>query len=225
MTAKERLQQIKALFLGEVPAIPATPAAPVVPVAAMAKSYKLYDGTEISVAQAGDMPAIGDAVTINGAPPAPGEYKLEDQSVLVVDAAGLIVEIKPAAPVTTDLSQTIEPAVPVVVAPQVPVQASEVNEKFAAAEAKVSSLEKTIGEYQAKFEAQEKLIQQHEEQLSKQGKTLQDLFDLVEEISVTPTAEPKTLTEAQQVKLSRQSKREDKINRFAEARKAIKATN
>lgn len=83
MTAKEILLKIKAAFNGEPPAPPAPPTP-------TAKTYKLKEGTEISIAQAGETPAVGDMVTIGGAPAPEGVHTLEDGSTITVDATGTI---------------------------------------------------------------------------------------------------------------------------------------
>lgn len=89
MDKKELLKKIRAAFLGE--AVPPPPPAPPAPPAPTAKTYKLQDGvTEISITQAGDVPAIGDAVTMGGAPAPANTYTLSDGATIVVDASGMI---------------------------------------------------------------------------------------------------------------------------------------
>lgn len=86
MTAKEILLKIKAAFEGPMPApAPAAPAP--VPVA---KTYTLTDGTVLSINQAGEIPAIGDMVTVGGVPAPANTYTLPDGATIVVDATGLI---------------------------------------------------------------------------------------------------------------------------------------
>ncbi len=88
MTAKEILLKIKAVF--DAPAVPPV-APPPAPPAPVAKTYKLQDGvTEISITQAGEMPAIGDTVMIGGSPAPANTYTLQDGATIVVDATGLI---------------------------------------------------------------------------------------------------------------------------------------
>lgn len=100
MTLKERFLKIKAAFDGTPPAPPAPPSpAPNPPAPAAGKTYKLQDGvTEISISQAGDLPAAGDMVTINGAPAPANTYTLSDGSTIVVDATGMITSYTAAAP-------------------------------------------------------------------------------------------------------------------------------
>ena len=105
MTLKERFLKIKAAFDGTPPAAPAQPAAaaappaapPAPPTAPAGKTYKLQDGTEISISQAGDLPAAGDMVTINGAPAPANTYTLSDGATITVDATGAITAYMPAA--------------------------------------------------------------------------------------------------------------------------------
>lgn len=120
MTAKEILVKVKALFAGEVPAPPpVNPPAPApAPAPAAGKTYKLQDGvTEISISQAGDLPAAGDMVTMNGAPAPANTYTLQDGSSIVVDATGMITAYTAAAP----------PAPPPAPAPPQPVTLSEMT--------------------------------------------------------------------------------------------------
>jgi hypothetical protein len=113
MTLKERFLKIKAAFDGTPPAPPAPPANPNPPAPPAGKIYKLQDGTEISISQAGDMPAAGDMVTINGAPAPANTYTLEDGSTIVVDATGMITVYTAAA---------APPAPPAPAAPAAPPQ-------------------------------------------------------------------------------------------------------
>lgn len=92
MTPKEIFAKIKDAFNTPV-AVAAAPPAPPVPVV---KSYKLQDGTEISIMQAGDTPAAGDMVTINGVAAAEGLYTMEDGSSITVDATGMVTLYTPA---------------------------------------------------------------------------------------------------------------------------------
>lgn len=91
--AKDILLKVKAVFDGTMPAPvpPVVPAAPAALATPTAKVYKLQDGiTEITINQAGDTPAVGDTVTIAGAPAPANTYTLSDGATVVVDAAGAI---------------------------------------------------------------------------------------------------------------------------------------
>jgi hypothetical protein len=93
MDIKQLLKDIKAKFNGEVtpPTAPVVPAAPAALATPTIKAYKLQDGvTEILISQASDVPAIGDAVTIGGAPAPANTYTLQDGATIVVDATGAI---------------------------------------------------------------------------------------------------------------------------------------
>lgn len=94
MTAKEILLKIKTAF--DTPVVPPVPAAPAAPVAS-AKTYKLQDGTEISITQAGETPAAGDSVMIGGVPAPANTYTLEGGATIVVDATGMITLYTPVA--------------------------------------------------------------------------------------------------------------------------------
>lgn len=93
MNAKDILAKVKAMF--DLPIAPA----PVAPLIA-ATAYKLKDGTEISITLTGSAIAVGDMVTVAGAPAPAGDYELEDGSVLTVDATGAITAIVELAPIT-----------------------------------------------------------------------------------------------------------------------------
>lgn len=137
MTLIERFKLIKAAFDGTPPAAPAQPAAaaappapPAPPAAPAGKTYKLQDGTEISISQAGDLPAAGDMVTINGAPAPANTYTLEDGSTITVDATGAITAYTPvaAAPAPPPPAAPAAPAAP----PQpVTLSAEQVRDMYA----------------------------------------------------------------------------------------------
>lgn len=98
MTLKERFLKIKAAFDGTPPMPAPNPAPPAPPAPTAGKTYKLQDGvTEISITQAGELPATGDMVTINGAPAPANTYTLSDGSTIVVDATGMITTYTAAA--------------------------------------------------------------------------------------------------------------------------------
>jgi len=114
--AKEILEKIRAIFDGMPPAPPAPPAPPLPPPGV---DYTLNDGTKITIQQKGDVPAVGDICTINGAPAA-GMYVLADNSTLTTDATGAITAITPGTPVTVDpndMGKNTPPAPPAPVVP------------------------------------------------------------------------------------------------------------
>jgi hypothetical protein len=101
---KEIWEGVKAAFNTPVPAPAPAPPAPAptpAPAAMAAKTYKLHDGTEISISQAGELPAVGDLVTIAGVPALANTYTLEDGATITVDATGAITvyTAAPAPPV------------------------------------------------------------------------------------------------------------------------------
>ena len=180
MNAKldELFKKIKAEFktaFDLAPAVitPAAPAAPAILAAPVAKDYTLLDGTVISVTQAGDVPAVGDTVTVAGAPAPDGVLSLEDGSTLTV-MAGVITEVGAAAPVTTDLAG----------APPVPT----LEERIAAIEAAIARATQPA-HMSAEDVATIKKIKDENEALVK---TVGDLFGLIEQIGAEPTAEPVT---------------------------------
>lgn len=123
-TINKILDSVKAKFFTPAPAPVVAPAAqaapaPAAPAVPAAKSHKLKDGSEISIAQAGEAPAVGDSVTVAGAPAPAGDVVLEDGSTISIDAAGKISAITPAAPVTNDLGANggVPVAAPAVIVP------------------------------------------------------------------------------------------------------------
>lgn len=105
MTAKEILAKIKAAFDGAFPpaAAPALPAAPA-DTPAPGTVYTLQDGSQISVTQAGSLPAPGDMVTVAGAPAPAGILTLQDGSMITCDATGCVTAYTPVGgPVTADI--------------------------------------------------------------------------------------------------------------------------
>lgn len=145
MTLKERYQLIKAAFNGTTPQpapIPTPAPAPApAPAAMAAKIYKLQDGvTEISISQAGELPAAGDMVTINGAPAPANTYTLSDGATLTVDATGAITVYAPAVPAPTPPAPAPPPA-PVTLAEMTPEQMQAMYAKFGGSmEEQVASL-------------------------------------------------------------------------------------
>lgn len=146
MTAKEILLKIKAAF--DFPAPPPAAPPPAVPVTPTATTYKLLDGTEITINQAGALPAAGDAVTIGGAPAPANTYTLADGATIVVDANGMIATYTAmAAPPPAPPAPVPPPA------PAVPVTLSA--EDFAAMVAKfaIGSTEERMGNIEVMLKA------------------------------------------------------------------------
>lgn len=131
-TVQDKLKAIKALFGMEQPATPAAP--PAEPAPAALGSYKLADGTEVSISEL----TVGGIVTIGDAPAPAGEHMLEDGTKIKLDDMGVIIEME--APDMAPAAAPPAPAVP-----------EELLQRMAAAE-------KQIGEFAAKFDAQAALI-------------------------------------------------------------------
>lgn len=194
MNAKEILAKVKALF-----------SEPVEPVTD-SKVYKLQDGTEISITLAGADIAVGDMVTVGGVLPVAGEMVLEDGTTIVVDAMGAITEIKPAAPVTTDLSQ--EPLIPTL------------EERISAIESALKNINQPSIPTGMATEVQ---LQQAFAKAEKQDKVIEGLFELVEKILEEPATDPKTLPESKREGFK--AKKEERLERFASALKKTKTGN
>jgi hypothetical protein len=252
MNPSEILKSIKDKFFGEPVAAPVSPIAAADPVAvptpvATAKVYKLADGTEISINQSGETPAVGETVMVNGITAPVGDYMLEDKSYLIVGEGGVIMEIKPAEPVAVDLTN-VPAAVPIVA----PVQASAFEmpkdvegiaplfAKFATGtdSERIANLEliaKALMEdrfgYKIAEQNANKAIIAYEEglkntelKLSKQEEAFKALFDLVEKIAQEPTGEPKTLTAQKLDKFKKLDDKEARLERFAEGIKLNRST-
>lgn len=220
--AKSILTRIKALFNAPViaPVVEAAAPAPA-PVAAPAgRPYKTKEGADISIAQAGEQPAVGDAVTIGGVPAAEGVLTLEDGTTITVDAAGKISAITPPAPVTNDMTTTAAPAqvAPAVIAPVAAPQFSmeDIDGRFKSVSASVDA---SLEAYDAKLLSLEGII-------AKQDQVIAGLFEFCEKIADVPTADPKTLTGNKKDKFERTAdKREHTIEKFAAGIKKLKEEN
>jgi hypothetical protein len=250
MTAKEILLKIKAAF--DLPMPPAPPAAPAVPAAPVMKTYKLQDGvTELSITQAGELPAAGDTVMINGVPAPANTYTLEDGSTITVDATGMItVYTAMAAP-------PVVPPAPAIIAPAVPITQAQMEIMFAkfatgSTEDRIGNLEtmcKALMEcnygYQIREASEDAAVQAYKDSVAlqvsslmassqtaldeqkaintKQQETITGLFELCTQLVEMPTADPVTLTESQKAKFDKTSAREERLQKMAEALKKQKS--
>jgi hypothetical protein len=206
MTAKEILNKVKAIFNAPVEAAaPATPAVPTEPVVPASKKYKLQDGSEIDVTQAGEVVAPGDSVSVGGVPAAEGELVLEDGSTLVLDANGVVKEVKPVEPVTTDLSNV--PAGPTV------------EERLAKIEEALTRLTTPAVPTGLATEVQ---LQAATERIEKQDKVIEGLFELAEKLAETPTADPITLNGNKKEQFERTQAKEQKLEGIASAIQQMK---
>jgi hypothetical protein len=239
MTAKDILKNLKAIF--EAPAAPVVPPAPEVP-APVGITHKLADGTEVSIIQAGELPAAGDAVTVGGVPAPAGELAMEDGSTIVVGEGGVITEVKPAEPVTTDATQQ-QPAPVVLTAEAVHSMYAKFatgtpEERIANLELMVKALMECNFGYQIRQGQENAAIQAYKDSLAttqtavaeqtthlqaatqkieKQDEVIKGLFELAEKLAETPTADPKTLTGNKKEQFERTTAKEKKIQGIAEA--------
>lgn len=204
---KDLLKGVKEIFNADPNAAPAAPVAdPAVaaPTNLSTKTYKLKDGVEISVAQAGDILAVGDTVTVGGVPATEGVHILEDGTSITVDASGVITLIVEPVPATTDLSN--EPAPPTM-EQRIATLEDTIKRLSTPAPVQMSADTPVIKELTEKFSAQ---ITKHEE-------TIKAMFELMEQIVETPSGDPATLTGEKKDKFERSEKRTDRISRIAEA--------
>lgn len=235
---KEKFNKVLAAF--NLPVIPAAPAAaaepPAQPAAPAGTAYTLSDGSTISIVQAGAVPAIGDAVTINGLPAPEGTLALSDGSAITVDAMGIITVVTPAAagPVTTDAGAA--PPAPVQPAPtpqQLMESAKTAIEKFAGGspEERIANLEivaKAVMEYcygwqiaenerlastNSAIEVYKTSLKAATDKIELQEGQLKAMFEMMEEIVAVPSADPRTVPPARGEKLT---KKEERLNKIAE---------
>lgn len=213
MNAKlsEFFKNIKAEFSSAFdlvpPVITPAPAAPAV-LATSPVPSTLADGTPILITQAGDVPASGDTVTAaDGSFLPAGDISLIDGTTLSIDASGVVTAVGAAAPVTTDLAG----------APPVPT----IEERVAAIEAAIAKATAPAAMSAEDAETIKKL----KEDNAKLVKTVGDLFSLVEQIGVEPTAAPATISPVKKEKFERASKQEEYLVRMADNISKFKKEN
>lgn len=192
MAFKDMLATFKQKFLGESPA--AIAPAPVAPAPTnpatpqtLAKDYTLKDGT--TTVNISDL-TVGGVVMIAGAPAPPGEYELQDGTKCTVGEGGVITALVPAA------------------VPEMAMTEVKVNELISKAlqqhQAAIELANRT------KLEADQKLISEQKLSIQKQDEKIKGLFELVEELAKTPTANPvgddQKLTFAQEQVKTREEK-------------------
>ena len=169
MNPKEALLQIRALFedMPQVaqPQAPVVSAEPAVTKVEMAE-YSLVDGTKVMISAL----EVGGKVELADGTPAPqGEHQLMDGTSIQVDETGTIIEIaSPKEDIVEE--EPVAPAAPVAPAQDTTAMAEELKAEFAEQK---SQLETKIAELESKV---------------KQG--FEQVAQLVEALSNTPTAEP-----------------------------------
>lgn len=195
MTAKELLKKVKGLFNE-----PAQPAQPIDAPAALA-TYKLADGTEVSIS--GETIEVGSMVTIGGAQAPSGDYELADGRKITVDATGAITLIVTPEPVTQ----------PDFVAPPT------LEERIKSLEDKLANLNIPAVPTGLATEVQ---LQSAEKKIAKQDEVINGLFELVEQLTDEPTTEPKTLSDSKKQAFEKRNARDEKFKKYAAGMKAIK---
>lgn len=224
-TVQDKLKAIKALFGMEQPATPAAP--PAEPAPAALGSYKLADGTEVSISEL----TVGGIVTIGDAPAPAGEHMLEDGTKIKLDDMGVITEIEAATPAA--------PATPAM--PQTPEEMSQLMQKFAVGtpEERLANLEiiaralfensfgwelreatqkairdQALNVYRAGFEAAEQKITT----LTEANK---QLVELMEQFAAAPTGNPVEPAQQKFGKANAESK-EERLAKITASLKALK---
>ena len=193
MTTLEAINKIKQMFAeaGELPVASAEP------LQSFAE-YVLKSGAKVMI----DKYEIGGKVTLvddagNETPAPAGEHELADGSVMVLDEASTIVEIK----------------VPEVEMPEeVEIEIAPIEEDLM--KKKIEEMQKQLDEIKMAYDA--KLASQE----AKFSKGMSDISDVLVQLLSTPSA---NATEAPKEKFNQHvEKKEDKISRFLEFAKSIK---
>lgn len=183
--------------------------------------YKLQDGTTISC----DSIAVGEEVTQNGQPAAAGDYILEDGTIIKVDDAGLIVEIKEPEASTEDL--TTQEGI------------KKAYDKFANGQMnaeQMSVILKALMEYtfgwqireqqekatrDAAIKAYQDAIAPMQTQLKKQGEILKQVFALMNEIVELPADDSPAATGKKKFSFANVESRKKSFERFRAAAKEL----
>lgn len=167
----------------------------------------LADGTEVTY----DKLEVGGVVMVAGAAAPAGDLALADGTVLTLDAAGVIVEVK--APelesVTPAPVAPVAPAAPVAVAPAVVPVAHEVqlSEQLSKLQSDYASVTNTISEYSKRLTAQSEMMKQ--------------MFDLMTELAGTP-AEPAPV-QKKKFSFSNTEGKNKSLTKYQEAAAKLKA--
>jgi molecular chaperone DnaK (HSP70) len=193
MTTLEAINKIKQMFAeaGELPV------ASSVPTQSFAE-YVLKSGAKVMI----DKYEIGGKVSLvdesgNEVPAPAGEHELADGSVMVLDEASTIIEIK----------------IPEVEMPEeVEIEVAPIEEDLM--KKKIEEMQKQLDEIKMAYDA--KLASQE----AKFSKGMSDISDVLVQLLNTPSA---NATEAPKEKFNQHiEKKEDKISRFLEFAKSIK---
>jgi len=209
-TIKEMVSGFKKKFFATDVPVPAPtgPTAPTAPAPAqLSTDYTLKDGTIISC----DKLEVGGTAMIGAAPAAAGDYELADGTKLTIGEGGLITAITPVATTDTPAQQmqkmqadikkfatgtlderivNLETIAKALMEYNFGWQIIEVEQK-ALNDAAILAYKTGFAEQKTKVEAAEKKVTEMEAASKKQTETITGLFEIVEQIAATETAEPK----------------------------------
>lgn len=223
---KDLLAKIKSMFLGEVPPVAAPIVAPVVAAVPTPCAYPVDGGVNVVVDISDDgLPGIdqGDPVFSDTAMTVPypdGTYNITGTQFGFTVAGGVVSAINdpsamgPGAPVAPAVAP-VTAAVPV---------APTFEERLAALESKVNVVPAGMATEIQLQEATEKFSAQ-EEKITKNEVVIAGLFDLIEQLLKEPTAEPKTLTDAEKAKFKKIEDKDSRFARYADHMKKNKTLN
>lgn len=200
-TVKDMVAKFKKTFFDGTPLVAPVAAPPVVPVASpqvLNTDYKLKDGvTAVTI----DKLEAGGVMLIGGLPAPAGEHELEDGTKVTVGDGGVISAVTPgmALPVAASITMT---EVDLAIQRALTAYKEEMSKERLTAAQKLTEAEKTITDQNTKITG---------------------LFDIVEKLADTPTADPVVdnhLTFNQQ----RHQAKEERISVLTKNLKALRKT-
>lgn len=195
-TITEKIKQIKAFFMDEMPGEPTTVEAP-------APVYKLADGSEVTI----DRLEIGGTVHLNGEPAPEGELTLEDGTKITVGVNGVITAL--TLPATAD---TVVPA---------PDPVEEMNRRFSE---ELQSIRTELGTHRQEFSSLQTAFGEAKQTIGRQQETISQLLQVVEQLAAVPTAPPAepARNTFQRQGAEREAQKDERIKKYAAALKTLR---
>jgi hypothetical protein len=230
-SAKDILAKIKAVFDGAPAPAPQTPAptttapAPVSAPSPMIVSYPVDGGQPVYVDCSDDGIAdidVNDPVYVDALLSSPypdGTYNVTGTDFGFTVSAGLVSAVTdadgtgPGAPI--EMAATPAPVTPAYTTPPTPSPAPVVP-------VTQSQMEEATGKLQVELDAVKTELQAAKAKSERNDEVIKGLFELVGKLTELPAAEPKTLTGNTKDKFERNNKKEERLNKIAEAMKEIR---
>ena len=167
MTANEILEKVRLTFnelVNPKQINAAAPDASTAPAAPMMTDYKTKDGATLSI----DKLEVGGVVMVDGNPANPGEYTLEDGTMITVADNGVIAEVAAAT------EEVVDPT-------------EDMGAKFSAFEAVTNE---KFAAYENKFAAYEAKFADYEGKMAKANGVIEQLLNLSQLLVEAPKADP-----------------------------------